>query len=390
MPTIKIPISVDGATFDAVDVEEQRIDGTRATEISFVGSAPFALGFDGSPERVERDQAVVTVYPFTFSLWVRANAVSTAGVLFFVGDKDSNDDHYYHMIMQGDGRVGISSRDTILRIDNSIGTYDDNVWHLLIGVFASATDRRLYVDGDTLVASGTGSTPFVTEIDRYSIGVLGGSTRLAYFIGDIDDVAVWDNQALDATARNALYDSGSGVRANTIESADIALYLDLDDGTGVTATDLSGNGWHGALANMEEDDWIAGKILNLPTDEVITLADLDSGVDGSTWDMSTFDPFVNPNSESGTVRFQFAFGDSANPTNFNGSWLTESQMTLESDPSGRFLRIKTNFTGDGTQDATLGDGLIRVSIIVVIVMAQYPIDLEVSEGSVQVEVAIDG
>ena len=95
------------------------------------------------------------------------------------------------------------------------------------------------------------------------------------------------------------------------------------------------------------------------TSSSIICSSMDSGIVGSTWDMSTFNMFENPNSEEGTITYKYAYGDSTDPTNWNGVWLTKAQLQAVADKVGRYLRIQVLLDGGVTPvGCTIGEGSI--------------------------------
>jgi len=63
-------------------------------------------------------------------------------------------------------------------------------WYHIVGVFNSATDRKLYVNGDQHGAN-TSSVTFVTTNQQVRVGRYVG-TNTNYFSGYIDDVRIYN------------------------------------------------------------------------------------------------------------------------------------------------------------------------------------------------------
>ena len=77
----------------------------------------------------------------------------------------------------------------------------------MTAVFASATSRKLYLNG-TEVKSNTSSVTFANTNQQLRIGRLAGSTSTNYFHGYIDDARVYD-KALTTDEIMALYQTKS-------------------------------------------------------------------------------------------------------------------------------------------------------------------------------------
>ena len=80
--------------------------------------------------------------------------------------------------------------------------------------------------------------------------------------GLIDEVAVWD-KVLSASEITALYNSGKALiassNAGNYNSADnLVGYWKMDEGSGTSISDSSGNSKTATLSNMTNDDWVAG------------------------------------------------------------------------------------------------------------------------------------
>ena len=160
--------------------------------------------FDGSNDFVSCGNIGIRNYPFTYSAWFRTNG-TTKNTICALCDADQNV-KFYQFLIADTGVARINARNTADDFCDSSGTYNDGKWHHGVAVFASATDRKIYIDG---VADGsdTSSVAFDSGVDEFSIGVLNRSSKADYYDDDINEVAVWD-VALDADAVSALYNSG--------------------------------------------------------------------------------------------------------------------------------------------------------------------------------------
>ncbi len=133
----------------------------------------------------------------------------------------------------GEGATGSSTPKALLDIDGSLSStpglveyfhrsagntmqaystvrVDDGIYHLVTVVRINISAVKIYVDGidrtnQTLIAS-----PTALAVNKFSIGsyVVAG-TRLDYFNGTIDEVAIW-NRSLSAAEVQALYELGNG------------------------------------------------------------------------------------------------------------------------------------------------------------------------------------
>ncbi len=127
---------------------------------------------------------------------------------------------------------------------------NDGSWNHIV-YSRTATTGTLYLNGS---ADGT-HTPqhadFVAS-DKWSIGQeWDGTTVTNEFFGLMDEIAIWD-EGLATNEVTALYNSGVALDAKNdagdyTSSANLVGYWKMEDGTGATLTDLSGNSNDGTL-----------------------------------------------------------------------------------------------------------------------------------------------
>lgn len=223
--------------------------------------AAFYLNFGGVDEAVERQDALgasaVDVYPFSLAFNFKVPPAGPISGLVYTSRKAASNKHF-GIIIRDTGKLTIQARNTTTFLSpDTVLSYNDDIWYRGIAIFASAIDRRLYIDG-ALVSSDVNSVLLPSgTLDTITAAARSSSAAVnIQLVGALDDVAAYDI-ALDAVAIAAL---DKVTRAGTIEPANLRLYWDFDDGVGAVATDKSGNSLDGTLLNMEEADWIAGGV----------------------------------------------------------------------------------------------------------------------------------
>lgn len=158
--------------------------------------------------------AAVSGTPFTISTWVKTSSSSNEAAVY-LGDGSTGSQYY---IVRVQGRVGRANARNGSEIQCSGTTsIDDGEWHHLVGVYASPTDRKIYVDGELEQSSSTN----VAEVALTRFGI-GGLTRNTphnpadLFNGEIDDVALWDREfsEVDVAALRGLTLLGAGNAGN--------------------------------------------------------------------------------------------------------------------------------------------------------------------------------
>lgn len=177
-----------GTTIDPVGGRS----GAMLNGLSVTGAAGrfgSSLAFDGVDDAVRHDNAAsptLTGYPFTLSAWVKTSQMADA-VIAMTGQGSSNSVHWY--IGMYAGAANIVARNTTKVEKRDTLAINDGVWHHVVGVFASATSRQLYVDG-VLRQSDSSSVAF-GGTERFAVGALDRATPAARFAGSIDDVRVY-------------------------------------------------------------------------------------------------------------------------------------------------------------------------------------------------------
>jgi hypothetical protein len=147
--------------------------------------------FDGS-SALEATSAAVTVSPMTLAAWFRvASHDGSERSILSIGRSTSF--AIYHRIML-DTTDAFSAGSAISGVGaaKSTGTVTAGIWHFGVGVFASSTDRRAYLDGGNEGANSTSKSP--SSLNRTSIARTSSSDsgNYDYLNGEIAEAAVWN------------------------------------------------------------------------------------------------------------------------------------------------------------------------------------------------------
>ena len=228
-----------------------------------IGKVGQALNFNGSNQYVSiPDFGTSTDAAVTISLWAKPSALTSTQVGMYyrggvVGDMEAvidNDNKYKFIIdLAQSGNTWY----------NAVGPPAvAGQWVHFVGVYNRRSSGAIYING---ILAGTVALPGydLAVLSRHSsIGTFNQSTSGA-FPGIIDDVRVY-SRALSASEIQALYQSGAGDKLSSADSqADplekgLAGYWKLDDGSGGSAADATGNGNTGTLSGSPA--WTGGKI----------------------------------------------------------------------------------------------------------------------------------
>ncbi len=217
-----------------------------------------SLNFDGTNDYVAINSVNVSGYPFTFSAWIKTGTIGSSDRVI-VNIADNSSSRRYFGIFVGEdegGQVCIRGRNGGHRTVHSTVTVDDNKWHHVVGVFASATDRTLYIDGIS-EATDSRNVNYSTSVNTTTIGRWGDSTPKSYFDGDIDEVQIWDIALSETQIREMMCKKITSSNLPTgLNWSSLKGYWRLDETSGLTASDQSSSNSDGTLTNMDTSDWL--------------------------------------------------------------------------------------------------------------------------------------
>jgi hypothetical protein len=211
----------------------------------------------------------ITNYPFTFACWVRRTADNESRILIGIGNTTSLNNRHQIQINESATinrpMLRSSVGGTVASTTAASATVTPlDTWQPIIGVWASASDRRLYQGSNSVLSSTTDLVSFSSGAggigDSNGVFVLGRGTQFTnLFQGMIAHAAVWD-KALTESERNAFLANGNPLAiANTSGNQHLLAYWAEDffqiGGTGAWYyEDKSGNNNHLTLeANAVRD-----------------------------------------------------------------------------------------------------------------------------------------
>jgi len=245
----------EGSGATASDATSDGYDGTLVNNpLWVVSSAPLvfnnvagnALKFSGGADYVSvAHDPALNSYPFTAMAWFRtANGASVVqGIVSKYADGSGNG---WTLVVQNGHLRGFYYRGSFaaVAIDaTSAAVVADGSWHHAALVVGS-TGGILYLDGAVAgQASWSGAAGGTTSTEPLQIGQYSANPPYPAFLGDIDEVSVW-NVAL-SSAQIASYKNAA---LQGSETGLVALWR-LNEGTGTTANDLTSNGHTGTLIN---------------------------------------------------------------------------------------------------------------------------------------------
>ncbi len=227
--------------------------GNSNTSSAFTGNTAFTTGkfgygltFDGAddvvriPESTSTDLGATTD-SYTVAIWFKTTqdvgAFSTGSLLVKNGAGSSTSPFF--LGLYGDETVNLVIGDGTHSPEIGSGTtYNDGSWHQAVGVRDVGTDKiYLYIDGVLKNSTADTTTATTANNDDISIGNGGASYVGDDFNGQTDSARIY-NRALSSADVAALYNFAPGPVG----------YWNMDEGTGTTANDRSGNGKTATLA----------------------------------------------------------------------------------------------------------------------------------------------
>ena len=117
------------------------------------------LFFNGTSQYGQRTGAGITAYPFSFSAWINANAIATTDNIISIGNSASTITYWSLQLVNG--APSIVASNTAAYTATYGGKVSTGKWYYVTAVFASATSRKIYLNGQN-VAQNTSSVTFAS------------------------------------------------------------------------------------------------------------------------------------------------------------------------------------------------------------------------------------
>lgn len=182
-----------------------------------------ARSFNGTTQYLSNAGAVLTAVPLTMACWFYSTSATTLQTLMSLGVSGANDNRFslFASGATAGDPVQAQTRGTANASALSTTGYSINTWQHACGVFASATDRRAYVNGGGEGIENTSRTP--VGINSTYLGALQGASPATFLVGRIAEPAIW-NVALNASEIAAL---ARGVSPLRIRPGNLKFYPPL-------------------------------------------------------------------------------------------------------------------------------------------------------------------
>ena len=186
--------------------------GQRGNAFTFDGTTAYLLN-SHTPDNSITGLPIYRAGTYSISMWVKG-AAQTARYLFSEGNTADNDTLL--ILQTGQAAANNAKFDVIIRNDTggalvnhvvSTNIVFDNTWHHVAWV-DDRGNARLYVDGNLDPANFSYTPAGVFTFNTTVIGTLvRAAVQNAYFLGQIDDVAIWDRALTQAEVQEMMTNS---------------------------------------------------------------------------------------------------------------------------------------------------------------------------------------
>ncbi len=160
--------------------------------------------------------AVRTATPLTLACWFKPVNNTTSEVLVVI-DNNVSGQSRFQLAKINDGTLqATTATDAASSGASTVATYSAGVWQHACGVFASATDRRIFLNGANKQTNAVSRVP--SGLNRTRIGYRAGP--LVEYNGDIGECAIWSVALSDSEVAQL----GAGAVPNSIQRTSIVAY----------------------------------------------------------------------------------------------------------------------------------------------------------------------
>jgi hypothetical protein len=318
-----------------------------------------AMEFDGVDDYVDAgDKASLDFaagQDFTAECWVKTSA--TGGIILAKGGTgDATKGYWLYGAANGTFEAGLTDGVGSRVLGTSTSTINDGAWHHVVAVYDRDANCTIYVDGKVdgspfaISAEGDLSNANPFTVGRRS------DTASQYFNGLIDDVRIY-NYARSAEQIMVDYNAGAaahlGAGVSSLEGTPPVGWWQLDENTGTTVYDRSGNNNNGTFTGSPS--WTFGKYGSAvdcgnTTGDYINVPNVDLP---AAWTISAW--FKMPLTSTGSSWHTLTRGNGGD----HQIIVTRSTMEL-----GTYDNVgATGFHGSGYYINSLGDGWHHIAAV---------------------------
>jgi hypothetical protein len=201
IPKLRDGLVLDLPMLGVGDLHDYSMNGNNSVNNGatwVAGESGPALNFDGTSSSFVRvDKGLtdnfIAGYPFTLSASIQTTATQDDNFVF-IGDRNLGNENFA-IGLSSTGVAYIFARNTTVRQDLGTKIINDGRSHTIVGVFVSATERLLYVDG-RLEATGTVSVIDDIIFNTIALGQLADASPGRFYDGIISTTSVISREIL--------------------------------------------------------------------------------------------------------------------------------------------------------------------------------------------------
>lgn len=214
----------------------------------------YALQFDGINDKIGvlDSPELNPTSSLTVEAWI--NADEWAGSIWgacIISKQGTDPDKGYGVTVGENGRIefnhSIEESWAAVQTGQILGL---NTWYHIAGVY-NGTEMKLYVNGIEQASVGVQGDPTPGEGVVMNFGD-NPTWPGRFFTGKMDELRIWDVARTETEIQEYMAMELTGNEAGLVG------YWNMNEGTGTTIADGSGNGNDGTLLNMDETAWVDG------------------------------------------------------------------------------------------------------------------------------------
>jgi hypothetical protein len=210
-----------------------------------------SLGFDGTDDQVNSGNTVGNFGTGNFTIEMQVKTSATSKVLMSKRPTCDANNNFWNLLVNADGKLQIEMRQVgnlNTTVVSSAASVHDNNWHH-VAVVRNGSNLKMYIDGVENISVSVS----MTNYDNSANLILGNSICNSYFVGQLDEVRIW-NIARSANDINLLKNASL-----TGQESGLQTYFDFNHpmataagtNTGMTGLeDRTSNNNDGTLANF--------------------------------------------------------------------------------------------------------------------------------------------
>ncbi|MGB6298881.1 MAG: LamG-like jellyroll fold domain-containing protein, partial [Rivularia sp. (in: cyanobacteria)] len=301
------------------DVTENGNDGT-----SYVTRQ--GLSLDGTNDYV----AVGNILPnaYTKEAWIKRSSGNKSNNIISSGN--STNVHAFFAPSGQSFKLSAGHSGSWYTVQDNEALEEDTWYHVAV-TYDGSSEMKLYKNG-VLVDSATGVAPLgnniATNIGKHNNGY--------YFVGDIDEVRIWETARTQSEIQDNLYKQLEGTEENLVA------YYNFDNDSGTTITDSTGNN-DGTLNNGDGNNLVASTIGYPLTDWETTKTPVVKIAEGETEATITVSKIDNDIAEAAGETVTVTLEDWANYDLNSETSKQSATVTLKDDDSAgiEFAKLDT-------------------------------------------------